>query len=451
MPKRPPSNIRTGPGLGAGRPGPPGPPGSAGEGGTFIIRESLEAIILQDSASLPNGCVAWVVEEGEFYQLDSMNPLTVHSPLIVARGEGGGRWYRKNRSYVVGNFTLWVGTYGYPGANFVYGFTPGQYAASNVNEPDIVIDCNGFMSGAAGMWDCNVDSMGNLWVGSFDYPHPTPPNGKSYKLLLRDIVASGAPTPSVVLSANSAGPSDALWESTCFDRSGDLWIADSVHGGNGVLNLLKYPQRSIGVTGSPMPAIQITTGILFNDTNQWSFDSQGNAWFCTEFPSLGSAGVIMLSAAQLAASSVSLAPAVVWGGSNWQTRNLAGLAFDSDGNLWISDYTNNQLLCYDPRSPVSGNKAPLKIITSTAFIANGLSNLVFDASGNCWVAIDVNAATSKVLMFTKASLATSGSAVPAIVLQPPSVSALGLFLNFPAWPHDPQRSGMQPSGWPETP
>lgn len=418
---------------------------------SFIIRTDLADLTARDHAAFPNGCQAYVVSEQLTYQLDTLNPLTTSSPLIVARGAGTGKWYRKSRAYVVGNFTLWIAPFGYPGSNYVYGFTPGQLTASNTNEPDILLDLNAAITGAAaGLWDCNVDALGNLWVGTFDSPHPVPPNGKSYKFLVKDITSSGSPTPTVILSANAAGPSDSVWTATAFDGQNNLWVAPAQHGTFGLGIFFKYNKRSSGLTGSPVPDVTLITSIVFNDNPQIVFDSFGNLWSCSNFPVLGT-GVIMISSAQLQASNASLNPAVAWGGAAWNALGLAGIGFDSRGDLWVSDYATNTLRCYDPRSPVSGNQVATKVLTSTAFTAGGLSAIAFDSSGNLWVCLDFDPATSKVLKIDKADLAASGAVTPSVVLQPPSVNALGLYLNLPAFPNNPNRSGLQPSGWPVAP
>lgn len=397
-----------------------------------------------------SGTSVYVIDQGEPYQLDFTNSFTVSSPLIIA-GALGGRWFRRSKAYVVGNFVLWVAPFGFPAFNYVYGFTPGQLAASNTNEPDIVLNLNATITGAAaGLWDCNVDVLGNLWVGTFDSPHPVAPNGKSYKFLLKDILASGSPTPALTLSAHAAGPSDAVWTSTAFDDQNNLWVTDSQHGTFGLGIFLKYNKRSSGVTGSPVPDVTLITSIIFNDNPQIVFDSFGNLWSCSNFPSLG-AGVIMISRSQLQTSNASLNPAVVWGGAAWNALEISGMGFDSLGDLWVSDFATNTLRCYDPRSPVSGNQVATKVLTSTAFTAGGLSAIAFDSGGNLWACIDADPSTSKVVKISKADLAASGAVTPSVVLQPPSVSALGLYLNMPAFPNNPNRSGLQPSGWPVAP
>ena len=73
---------------------------------------------------------------------------------------------------------------------------------------------------------------------------------------------------------------------------------------------------------------------------------------------------------------------------------MGGLAFDSSGNLWVSDNSNNRVLEFRP--PFSmGMNASLVIgqpdfetgrasISQSGFL-NGLATLVIDPSGNIWV------------------------------------------------------------------
>lgn len=51
----------------------------------LILRASLLELISLDSARLPNGTQAYVVDEQEVYSLDTENAFTVCSDLILAR------------------------------------------------------------------------------------------------------------------------------------------------------------------------------------------------------------------------------------------------------------------------------------------------------------------------------------------------------------------------------
>jgi sugar lactone lactonase YvrE len=67
--------------------------------------------------------------------------------------------------------------------------------------------------------------------------------------------------------------------------------------------------------------------------------------------------------------------------------NPFGTAFDADGNLWVSDFTGNQLLLYtEGQIASSSSQAPAATITNDGQGAlNGPVGLAFDAAGNLWV------------------------------------------------------------------
>jgi len=108
--------------------------------------------------------------------------------------------------------------------------------------------------------------------------------------------------------------------------------------------------------------------------------------------------------------------AVVIGQSSFTTLDSAttstglsaptGLAFDSSGNLWVADSSNNRVLEY--KAPISTGEAASLVIGQASFTANNdtVTNstsldspygLAFDSSGNLWVADLLN---GRVLEYT---------------------------------------------------
>ncbi len=81
-----------------------------------------------------------------------------------------------------------------------------------------------------------------------------------------------------------------------------------------------------------------------------------------------------------------------------------GIAFDPNGNLWVSDTGNNRILEY--KSPFTTGEAASLVIGQAGFTDSGLATtatglnqpegIAFDSSGNLWVADALN---SRVLMF----------------------------------------------------
>lgn len=413
-------------------------PFSSFQGATAIAAD-LAALATNDSPSLPNGYAVFVVSENETYQLDTVNPLTTSSPLIVARGgaSGAGKWYRRSRAYVVGNFTLWVAPFGgSAGQNIIAGFTPGQLQSSNSSPADILLDLNAVLDPTVNrVADVVTDEQGNLWVQSFLHPHPPQPNGDSLKLALKDCLASGSPTPLVHLTGIGTNiPTNSIWTSAAFDKQNSLWIAYPSHGTFGVATFLKYGPPTYGHSGAPEPDIRITLSSVSADTAYPCFDGSGNLWASVYYINEGPVGgVVMLAEAQLRASSSSLTPAVFWKGSNFTQAGPGGIAFGPNGLLWVVNYQDNTVKGFDPRSPQSGNPAPVLTVTSTTF--NGAWNITFDPSGNLWIC---NFNDNKIMMFTRAQYESGGLLVPTVVLNQPTITT-PMALTFPG---NVQRSGL---------
>lgn len=395
------------------------------------------------------GSMVYVAEQGEYYQLDATNTFAVHPTLVIA-ATGGGRWFRRSKAYVVGNFTMWVCPFGGPsagfGANVINGYTPGQQIVAGTTA-DIVLDVSAAFTNDQAVFDVVVDNLNNIWVTSFD-DHHSAATGRSAKYLLKDILASGAPTASVVINQPAAAIT-SVWASLGFDKQNNLWAAFPKHGTGGIATFLQYGQYSYSISGTPNPRISITlaagnaVGQLPNpspDTAFFAFDADGNLWAAI---GTSGGGIFMISKEQLLSGTTSLFPAVRWEGSNFTGMDAQGLAFAPNGDLWVADYANSSLKSYDVRNPVSGNQAPLLTITSAGNL-NGPDGICFDGSGNLWVANDND---SKVLKFAAADLSTGGAKTPVVVITPPNIS----FGNMIAFPNNPQRSGLVSSGAPITP
>lgn len=412
------------------------------------VAADLAGLAAHDSPNLPNGFQVYVIAEQETYQLDTMDPLTTYSPLIVARGAsaGTGKWYRRSRAYVVGNFTLWACEFGGAGGgsttNLVGGFTPGQIQSSNANGPDIVLDFAAIVPvDHHSVTDVCCDMAGNIWVTEQVHPHdPIHAQGTTFKIALKDCLKSGPANPTVTLSANAALPVDSLWEWVAFDKQNNFWMVYGTHGTNGICTLLKYDQAMIGQTGSPLPSVQITLntpGSATSDATCVIFDAQGNAWIsASNFPSF--CGIVcMLSPDQLRVSNAALTPAVIWTGSNFPTGDQGPLTFGPTGLMWMGDVTN--VRAFDARSPVSGNPAPVIVLSCSLF--NFAFGLAFDAHGNLWV---YNAADPLLYRIPASQLTASGTVVPDVVLSQTVLSS-GSSITFP---NNPERSGLLPSGVP---
>jgi len=379
-----------------------------------------------------------VLDQAESYRLDTANTFVVSSPLIVA-ALGGGRWFRRSKEYVVGNFTLWCTSFGFG----VVGFTPGQLAVSSGALPDIQLDAHVLF----GTDDLRIitDSLGNLWVVARNTGFTVI---KAYKFLLKDCLASGAIVPSVTLSVPVPASSEALM--AFFDKLNGLWVGNGTHGASGVTSLVRYGQRDYQLSlGTPSTTLVAGSIAPLTTSNQQDgvLDGQGNLWCTIGFSGDAggvNGGVVMFSASQLAAGGAAVAPVVVWSGSNFGAGaggvgHTSGAAISPAGLLWVASLRSNTLKAWDIRSPSSGNPAPVVTITCSDF-SNSLS-IAFDASGNLWVC---GVFSTKLIRIPAASLLASG-AVSADVILSQTTFVLEETVTFP---NNPDRAGLLPSGIP---
>jgi hypothetical protein len=221
-----------------------------------------------------------------------------------------------------------------------------------------------------------------------------------------------------------------------------------------------YPKASLGTNGAPA-TVELgqpsATAFTSNTANNGgisasslsgptgpAFDSAGNLWVADQFnhrvlmypkASLGTNGApATVELGQPSATAFTSNTANNGGISASSASNPNGPAFDSTGNLWVTDQFNNRVLMY-PKASLGTNGAPATVElgqpSATAFTsasapdpptASSLNSPVgnaFDLTGNLWVA---DLSNNRVLMYPKASLGTNGA--PATVeLGQPSATA----------------------------
>ena len=88
----------------------------------------------------------------------------------------------------------------------------------------------------------------------------------------------------------------------------------------------------------------------------------------------------------------------------------AGMAFDSNGNLWVADEGNSRVLMYPKANLAAGGTATVVIGTANCTTTSGLcfpTGVAFDSSGNLWIADSDN---NRVLMFPAGNLVTGATA-----------------------------------------
>lgn len=279
-------------------------------------------------------------------------------------------------------------------ANSILGYTAAQIATGTTAAPAIKLITN---SGNGGIV---LDVAGNLWVTD-------PSNNSVAEYAAAQLKKSGEPKPNVVISADPNGSLDSP-EALAMDGNGNLWVANSAADGSGANTVVEFTKNQLAASGSPKPAVRLASNARsINNPQGMAFDPLGNLWVSD------SAALKEFSAAQLTASGAPV-PAVTIGDDGLGSLNgPEGITFDTKGNLWVAVFFSNLLVGYShSQLTTSGNPVPAVIVRSGDQSAlNNPCGLAFDTTGNLWVS---NLTTSWLLKFVAKQLTSPSSPKPVV-------------------------------------
>lgn len=186
-----------------------------------------------------------------------------------------------------------------------------------------------------------------------------------------------------------------------FDKDGNLW---TIGGTTADKTLGRYSAGSLAVSGEPAPDREI--GIANSGCSplgsSLAFDKDGNLWVSL----LCENKVVRLTPADLTATT-EVTPSVVI--SNIEVPK--GLAFDSAGNLWVCDDLLNDASIhrFDASrlgASIDSSAAPANAIFT---MTDGAEHVAFDADGNLW---SVGGSDINLTKIAKANLAATGASTP---------------------------------------
>jgi len=182
--------------------------------------------------------------------------------------------------------------------------------------------------------------------------------------------------------------------------SGKLWIPQFASS----YEAAGLTRGQLLTSGSPTPDV-----VLQGTTNTGegiAFDGEGNMWM-SDF----SGHLYRYDATSLVGSGTPT-PAVAIDATAY--GKPVGLAFDASGNLWIADFVGHRLLGYSPAQLTAGGApTPAVIITANGTSLVSPTGIAFDGHGNLWVA---NTAGTTVVRFSPTQLAATGSPIPTVTL-----------------------------------
>ncbi|HTA17729.1 MAG TPA: hypothetical protein VK989_00470 [Polyangia bacterium] len=241
-------------------------------------------------------------------------------------------------------------------------FAGTDLAASAAKEPVVWKTQNFTGIGGGGAFD----SSGDLWV----------PGGDAINMYAMSALATaGDAAPPVVLTQ----PANVSANFAAFDSSGNLWVSRGAPGAES--SIVRYTPADQMASGTPTPSVVITSADLM-DPSQLAFDKNGELWVASQ----GNDEVLKFSAAHLAASYAGAADVVLTADNGSATlpapyTNPLQVAFDRAGNLWVG-YIGDVVAFTPAQQAASGNVSkPLAL----AGVAPSEGAFAFDESGGLWM------------------------------------------------------------------
>ncbi len=242
-----------------------------------------------------------------------------------------------------------------------------------------------------------VASNGDLWVGD---------DRSLFKFTAAQLERSSdlkpdTIKPGVVIGSN--GSSLNLPGSLVFDAAGNLWASN--YSGN---SLVKFSAKQLGASGTPSPNVTVRS-ISLEQANALAFDATGGAWVASAGKNL----LLYFSSAQLEKGGT-LEPSKSIRSVSGSLNAPAGLSFDTQGRLWVSNYGTNTLLRYGAKQlEQAGEAQPEVTVRAKSGSLAGAGLIAFDVKGGLWVS---NFDGNTIVRFAPESLGISSDPAPAVVI-----------------------------------
>ena len=241
-----------------------------------------------------------------------------------------------------------------------------------------------------------LDSSGNLWVTDW-YNNRVLRFGGTFSMGMNANLVLGQTSFTTSTAGNSASGLYGPFYLTT-DSSGNVWVADSFNS-----RVVAFaPPFTNGMSATTIVGWPSFTGsgayqAWFNYVTALAFDSSGNLWVTDA----GNEALLRFPAPISSGEGPNL---VIGQGQNTLT-SPTGIAVDSSGNLWASDLDNDRVLQFTP--PYTNGMNANIVLGQSSFTANtfapsqsalgGPWGVTFDASGNLWVSDD---SASRVMRYT---------------------------------------------------
>jgi len=245
---------------------------------------------------------------------------------------------------------------------------------------------------------------------------------------------TGATAPRVSINSAVFGTPQGV----AFDPAGNLWVLDPTGMVNGAATPALFEFSAAQLAALPTNAAPEPVAIITSTFLKWPqqavIDVLGNAWITDHDSNM----VLVYAAAQLTQTGANvISPVVAISSSAF--NGPSGIAFDSAGNLWISNSGPTPAAgaaavpgttiveitkAHIPALPETGTSAP-NVVSDVTLTDNGAKSiqapwaLAFDAAGNLWSSN--SAASSTLVQFAQANLG-NGAPTPVVVISPAMVN-----------------------------
>lgn len=299
-------------------------------------------------------------------------------------------------------------------------FEDGLWTASGINNPAIVhLDPSQLLAGgdhtpvtaittpSAKLLNLSAiafDTDGTMWIASQD---------DSVLVAFAPAALASSGTKTATTRITSIGGSLSTPTGIAFDSQHRLWVANFENG-----TIVRFDRAQLAAGGAVVPAVTISG---LGHPNSLAFDEAGSLWISKPNK------VFSFSTAQLDSSGF-LAPHVVISTLGTSLADPAGLAFDTDGNLWVGNAGNQTIVSFSPAHlAITGSPAPRVVISSNAGSLTTPFGLAFDSDGSLWVMGGVDVLEK----FSRTSIAATGAPLPSVRVRPVGYI---LFWNMAFWP-----------------
>ncbi len=246
---------------------------------------------------------------------------------------------------------------------------------------------------AAGFMGLAYDASGDLWGST------ATDTSRIVEFTPAQLQAGGSQVPHVKFALSVETTQLA------FDGAGDLWI--TVYNKNELIEYTPTQLAKGGNTVLPARTIYNTASVpSLSNPSGLAFDALGDLWVSNSSGSVSGGTVVEFTPTELASSDMPR-PKLFLQGPNSRFDGPRGIAFDSEGNLWVTNVFSDVIMKFSADELAAAgfwaNLAP-----ETTLTQSGTWGLAFDTKGNLWA----TSVTGEVAGWTPGQQAIGGMPIP---------------------------------------